>query len=162
MSYFLTIAEIEWNYTGYIFWMFQRGMAYLGLASYERIDRSNGGRASFSFVIPFTQALSENFKNKKRKKDLVSLAEYPDLVWCLYNDLWGTSVLFDDANYLHFSTQVINIWRIRESWYIAGKDHSSEILVVWMEIEETYNAGIVGINDCPLNNYVLVIVVVSF
>ena len=68
MSYFLTIAKIEWNYTSYIFWMFQRGMAYLGLSSYERIDRSKGGCAFFGFVIPFTQALSKNFKKEKGKK----------------------------------------------------------------------------------------------
>ena len=93
---------------------------------------------------------------------MVSLVEYSDLVRCLHNDLWGTFILFDDANYLHVLTQVVCIWRIWESRKIAGKDHSSTILVVCVKIEETYNAGIVGINDCPLNNHVLVIVVVSF
>ena len=86
----------------------------------------------------------------------MSLTEYSDLVWCLHNDLWGTFILFDDTYDLHFSTQIINIWRIGESWEIAGKDHSSTILVVWMEIEETHSTGIVGVYDYSLNNDVLV------
>ena len=45
----------------------------------------------------------------------------------------------------------IYIWRIWESWYIAGKDDSSTILVVWMEIEETHNSEIEGVYDYPLN-----------
>ena len=92
---------------------------------------------------------------------LLSLADYFDLGWCLHNDLWGTLILFDDAYDLHLLVQVINIWRIWESRKITSKDHSGTILVAFVKIEETYNAGVVGINDCPLNNYVLVIVVVS-
>jgi hypothetical protein len=86
----------------------------------------------------------------------VSLAEYFDLVWCLDDDLWGTVVLFDDTYDVHFFTQVINIWSIRESREIAGKDHSSEILVVCVKIEEIHSTGVVGIYDYSLNNDVLV------
>ena len=93
---------------------------------------------------------------------MVSLAEYFDLVWCLYNDLWRTLILFDDAYDVHVFTQVISTWRIRERRKIAGKDHSSEVLVVGVKIEETYNTGVVGIYDCSLNNDVLVVIVVSF
>ena len=92
---------------------------------------------------------------------MVSLAEYFDLVWCLYNDLWGTLIVSDDANDVHLFTQVVGIWRIWESWEITSKDHSSETLVVCVKIEETYYSGVVGVNDCPLNNYVLIVVVVS-
>ena len=75
---------------------------------------------------------------------MVSLAEYSDLLWCLYNDLWRTLILFDDTNDLHVLTQVIGIWRVWESRDIAGKDHSSTILVVWMEIEETHSTGVIA------------------
>ena len=92
---------------------------------------------------------------------MLSLADYPDLVWCLYNDLWRSFVFSDDTNDLHFFAQIIHIWRTWESREIAGKDDSSEILVVCVKIEETHDSGIVGINDCPLNNYVLIVVVVS-
>ena len=91
----------------------------------------------------------------------MSLAEYFDLVWCLHNDLWGTFVFSDDTNDVHFFTQVIGIWRIWESWYIAGKDDSSEVLVDSVKIEETHSTRVVSINDCPLNNHILVVVVVS-
>jgi hypothetical protein len=100
------------------------------------------------------------FKKEKEKKDfLVSLIEYFDLVWCLHNDFWRTLILFDDTYDLHFFAQVIGIWRVWESWYIAGKDHSSTILVAWVEIEETHSTGVVGIDNCPLNNHVLIVVV---
>ena len=92
---------------------------------------------------------------------MVSLADYLDLVWRLHNDLWGTLILFDDTNDLYVFTEVIGIWRIWKSREIAGKDNSSEVLVVCVKIEETYNTGVVGINDCPLNYYVLIVVVVS-
>jgi hypothetical protein len=69
-----------------------------------------------------------------------SLADYPDLVWCLHNDLWRTLVLLDDAYDLHFLTQVIGIWRIWEPWKIAGKDDSSKILVGYVKIEETHDS----------------------
>ena len=92
---------------------------------------------------------------------MVSLADYPDLVLCLHNDLWGTFILFDDTYDLHVLTQVIGIWRIGKSWYIAGKDHSSEVLVICVKIEETYDTGVVGIDDCPLNNDVLVVILIS-
>ena len=92
---------------------------------------------------------------------MLSLVEYFDLVRCLDDDLWRPFVLFDNANDLHLFIQVISIWGIWESRDIAGKDHSSTILVVRVKIEETYNTGIVGVNDCPLNNDVLIVVVVS-
>jgi hypothetical protein len=85
-------------------------------------------------------------------RSVVSLTDYFDLVWCLYNDLWGTLILFDDTYDPHFFTQIIGIWRVWESREIAGKDHSSKVLVVCVEIEETYYAGVVSIHDCPLNN----------
>ena len=117
----------------------------------------------FFWLISFAHVLLYYFKkkrkrkiSKKKEKDLVSLAEYFDLVWCLYNDLWGTFVFPDDTYDLHLSTQVIGIWRIRESRKNAGKDHSTEILVVCVKIEEIHSTGIVGIHDYSLNNHVLV------
>ena len=91
----------------------------------------------------------------------VSLTEYFDLVWCLHNDLWRPFVFSDNANDLHVLTQVVCIWRIWERREIAGKDHSSEMLVVCVKIEETYDSGVVSVYDCPLNNDVLIVVVVS-
>jgi hypothetical protein len=106
---------------------------------------------------------------KEKRKNLVlvsgstlSLSEYFDLLWCLHDDLWRPSIFLDDTNDLHFFIQVIGIWGIGKSRKIAGKDHSSTILVVRMKIEETHSTGVVGIYDCPLNNYVLVVVVFSF
>ena len=87
---------------------------------------------------------------------MVSLSEYSDLIWCLYNDLWRASVFSDDTNDLHLSTQVINIWRTCEPRDIAGKDHSSTILVVGVEIEETHSTGVEGVYDYSLNNHVMV------
>ena len=67
---------------------------------------------------------------------MVSLAKYPDLAWCLHNDLWRILVLFDDACDVHVLAQVIGIWRSGEFRKIAGKDHGSKILVVCVKIEE--------------------------
>ena len=74
---------------------------------------------------------------------MLSLAEYFDLGWCLYNDLWRSFIFLDDTYDLHFFIQVIGIWWTWESRKIAGKDNSSEVLVVRMKIEEIYNTGIV-------------------
>ena len=99
---------------------------------------------------------------RKRKKDfLVSLTDYSDLIWCLHNDLWRTSVFPDDTNDLHLFAQVINIWRVWEPWKVTGKDHSSAILVVFVKIEETHSTGIEGIYDYSLNNHVVVVVLIS-
>ena len=89
------------------------------------------------------------------------LTEYFNLLWCLHNDLWGTFVLSYDAYDVHVLTQIVGIWRIWESRDIAGKDHSSEILVVFVKIEETHSTGIVGINDYSLNNHIPIVVVFS-
>ena len=102
------------------------------------------------------------FQKEKKKILVLSLVKYFDLVWCLYNDLWRPFILFDDAYDLHLSTQVIDIWSICESRDIAGKDHSSTILVVGVKIEETHNSGVVGIYGYSLNNDVLIVVVFSF
>ena len=120
----------------------------------------------FIYLLPSCRKIS---KEKIKKRILVCsvlfsavLTDYFDLTWCFYDDLWRTSVFPDDTNDLHLSTQVVSIWRIWESWKIAGKDYSSTILVVFVKIEKTYCSGVVGIYDCPLNNYVLIAVVVSF
>ena len=60
---------------------------------------------------------------KEKKKDflfivsvpMVSLAEYFDLFWCFHNDFWRPFVLSDDTNDLCLFTEVVGIWRIRES-----------------------------------------------
>ena len=93
---------------------------------------------------------------------MVSLAEYFDLVWCLHNDLWGTSVFLDNAYDVHLFIQIVSIWGVEKPRKIAGKNNGSEILVVCVKIEETYFSRVEGINNCPLNNYVLIVVVVSF
>ena len=92
---------------------------------------------------------------------VLSLTEYFDLLWCLYNDLWRPFILFDDTYDLYFFAKVIGIWRTWERRKIAGKDHSSTILVVCVKIEEAHSTGIEGIYDYSLNNYVVVVVVVS-
>jgi hypothetical protein len=68
----------------------------------------------FGFWYIFYPGIAGKFRNVKRKgkKDLVSLAEYFDLVWCLYNDLWRTLIFLDDTYDVHFFTQVIGIWRV--------------------------------------------------
>ena len=68
----------------------------------------------------------------------LSLADYFDLIWYLHNDFWRSFVLFDNTYDLHLFTQVIDFWNFWKSQKIAGKDYSSEIVVVCTEIEETH------------------------
>ena len=68
----------------------------------------------------------------------MSLADYFDLIWCFHNDLWRSFVLSDDTYDLHLFTQVVDFWNLWEFRKIAGKDDSSEVVVVCVEIEETH------------------------
>jgi len=70
----------------------------------------------------------------------MSLADYFDLIWCLHNDLGRSFVFLDNTYDLHLFTQVVNFWNFWEFRKIAGKDYSSKIVVVCVEIEETHTS----------------------
>ena len=70
----------------------------------------------------------------------LSLVDYFDLIWCLYDDLWRPFVFFDNPYDLDLFTQVVDFWNLWEVRKIAGKDYSGEVVVVCVEIEETHTS----------------------
>jgi hypothetical protein len=72
--------------------------------------------------------------------NLMSLADYFDLIRGFHNDLWRSFVLLDNTEDLHFFTQVVDFWDLWEVRKIAGKDYSSKRVVACVEIEETHTS----------------------
>jgi hypothetical protein len=107
--------------------------------------------------------LRNEFKKRKKGKMVFGhfLVEYFDLVWCFHNDFRRVFVFCDNADDADGFAQVVGLWRIGESWKIAGKDYGSEVVVVCVKIEEAYDTCVVGVDDCAFNNDVLIVVAVS-